>query len=87
MKEELEPLIQKGLTVQEAVKYLIDKGKYGKGVDQISEINIESEGDKDSVDAMVAKMAAIFGKTAQEAGYKNTVEPKKPKQQETEPEE
>jgi len=81
MEEELLPLVRKGLTVQEATTYLINREKYSGGVDQISEINIGSGGDKDSADAsadaMVAKIAAIFGKTAQEAGSKKPAEPKK----------
>jgi len=85
-KEEIEALMEKGLTPQEAIAYLVDTKKYGKGVDQISEINIGSGGDKDSAEAMAAKMAAIFGKTAQEASSQNTTGSKKPKQQETESE-
>lgn len=79
MKEELLPLIQKGLPIREATEYLINREKYSGGVDRISEINIGSGGDKDSTDAMVAKAAAIFGKTAQETGSKKIVEPKKSK--------
>ncbi len=85
-EEELEALKRQGLTVQEATAYLVDTKKYGEGVDQISEINIGNGGDKDSAEAMAAKIAAIFGKTAQEASFQNTAGSKKPKEQETETE-
>lgn len=72
------------MSIREVAKFKVDMAKYGKGVDEISEINIGG-GESSSAESVIAKLAAIAGKTAQKSGATGTKEKKKkPKEPEEE---
>lgn len=67
---------EKRMSIKDVAKWKVDMAKYGKGVGDISEINIEGGG---SDAKSFAGMAAIVGKTVEESKGKNkkTIEEKK----------